>query len=125
MSQVHKEKWVSPYNGGAELAGCGGGEGNFAKKAALELGRLQVVATVSCTARSAYQSSLLWYVANGMCAAQKYMKDGFMRRISLICVCSVWEEDVYHPNAGAKSLGVIAGDLQHYRQPEVASGETT
>lgn len=68
---MHKEKWVSPYNGGAELAGCGGGEGNFAKKAVLELGRLQVVATVSCTACSAYQSSLLWYVANGMCAAQK------------------------------------------------------
>ena len=46
LSQVHKEKWVSPYNGGAELAGCGGGEGNFAKKAALERGRLQVYATV-------------------------------------------------------------------------------
>ena len=74
---------MSPYNGGAELAGCGGGEGNFAKKAALEHGRLQVFATVSCTACSTYQSSLLWYVAKGMCAAQKCMKDGFMRHVSL------------------------------------------
>jgi hypothetical protein len=46
VSQVHNEKWVSPYNGGVELAGCGGGEGSFAKQAVLERSRLQVTATV-------------------------------------------------------------------------------
>lgn len=40
--QVHNEKWVSPYNGGAELAGCGGGQGTFAKRPALEPEKLQV-----------------------------------------------------------------------------------
>ncbi len=39
---MHNEKWVSPYNGGAELAGCGGGEGTFAKKPALEQSLLEV-----------------------------------------------------------------------------------
>ena len=42
LCQVHNEKWVSPYNGGAELAGCGGGEGTFAKRPALERSLLEV-----------------------------------------------------------------------------------
>ena len=33
---------MAPYNGGAELAGCGGGEAAFAKKPAVELDRVQV-----------------------------------------------------------------------------------
>ena len=44
--QVHNEKWVSPYNGGAELAGCGGGEAAFAKKPAVESARVQVKACI-------------------------------------------------------------------------------
>ena len=47
MWQVHNEKWVSPYNGGAELAGCGGGEAAFAKKPAVELARVQVKACLT------------------------------------------------------------------------------
>lgn len=33
--QVHQERYVAPYNGGAELAGCGGGMSPFAQKASL------------------------------------------------------------------------------------------
>ena len=44
---MHNEKWVSPYNGGAELAGCGGGEAAFAKKHAVELARVQVKACLT------------------------------------------------------------------------------
>ncbi len=55
MWQVHNEKWVSPYNGGAELAGCGGGEAAFAKKPAVELARVQVKA---CLTQALAQSIL-------------------------------------------------------------------
>jgi hypothetical protein len=30
--QVHQERFVAPYNGGVELAGCGGGMSPFAQK---------------------------------------------------------------------------------------------
>ncbi len=30
--QVHQERFLAPYNGGAELAGCGGGFSPFAQK---------------------------------------------------------------------------------------------
>jgi len=45
--QVHNEKWVGPYNGGAELAGCGGREGTFAKRPGLERNSLEVLPLIS------------------------------------------------------------------------------
>ena len=59
---MHNEKWVSPYNGGAELAGCGGGEAAFAKKPAVELARVQVKAcphTSACPEHTAILMTLL------------------------------------------------------------------
>ena len=38
--QVHCERWVAPYNGGAELAGCGGGLPAFATKPQLDAAEL-------------------------------------------------------------------------------------
>ena len=63
MWQVHNEKWVSPYNGGAELAGCGGGEAAFAKKPAVELARVQVQA---CLAQALAESNCHSHVGQGL-----------------------------------------------------------
>ena len=39
--QVHSEKYVAPYNGGVELAGCGGGMPPFATKPRVVLDELK------------------------------------------------------------------------------------
>jgi hypothetical protein len=39
--QVHSERYVAPYNGGAELAGCGGGLPAFATKPKLDAAELR------------------------------------------------------------------------------------
>ena len=59
MWQVHNEKWVSPYNGGAELAGCGGGEAAFAKKPAVEPARVQVKICLHTSARPKHTAILI------------------------------------------------------------------
>ena len=38
---------MGPYNGGAELAGCGGGEGTFAKRPGLERNSLEVLPPIN------------------------------------------------------------------------------
>ena len=39
--EVHNEKYDAPYNGGAELSGCGGGMSNFAETSRLDASQLQ------------------------------------------------------------------------------------
>ncbi len=38
---MHHEYYDAPYNGGAELSGCGGGMSNFAEGKKLDLSQLQ------------------------------------------------------------------------------------
>ncbi|CAL5224952.1 g7722 [Coccomyxa viridis] len=105
--QVHNEKWVSPYNGGAELAGCGGGERTFAKRPALERSLLKAALD------SAVEASAQVHLQRGTADSSLHERSDSMPASRLK---EVMEDALLLPSGIAASVAISRDSVQ------VASG---
>lgn len=72
--ELHNERYDQPYNGGAQLSGCGGGMNNIAEEKKLDVAQLQHEWSVQSGSSFEVSSSGL---LPGSEASQRYGKDGY------------------------------------------------